>query len=119
MEIDSFSRTIAGILNPSMLDENVYCRIRAYFLYVFLSNVMYSFVVQAFFFNFFRVVFYQKRALRTCRTYIIAIHIQWIFVCSIYLIFFPLNDYDDFDYFWNTTNAKNIEMATTTSISNC
>lgn len=92
MEIDSCSRTIAAILNPSISDQGVYCRIRAYFLYVFISNVIYSFVVQAFF-QLFRVVFYRKRELRTCQAFIIAIIIQWIFVCSIYLVFFPLNDF--------------------------
>ncbi len=92
MVIESCCRTIFAILNPSISFEGVYCQIRAYFLYVFVGNIMYSFVVQAFS-QLFRVVFYHKRALRTLRVFTIAIIFQWIFVSFINLIFFPLHDF--------------------------
>jgi hypothetical protein len=92
MVIELCCRTIFAILNPSISFEGVYCQIRAYFLYVCVGNIMYSFVVQAFS-QLFRVVFYHKRALRirTPRVLIIGIIFQWIFVSFINLIFFPLN----------------------------
>jgi hypothetical protein len=86
------SQTIAAILYSYTPNQGIPCQIQAYFLYALVSNVMYSFVVQGFF-QLFRVIFYQKRIFQTFRAHIIAIIIQWIFVCSIFLIFFPLNDY--------------------------
>ncbi len=92
MSIETCCRTIFGVLNPWISFDGVYCQIRAYFLYVFVSNVIYSFVVQAIF-QLFRVAFHQKRALRTFRVFTIAIILQWIFVCVINLTFFPLHDF--------------------------
>jgi hypothetical protein len=89
--IELYSRTIFNILNPSSSLGNVYCQIRAYFLYVSFDNVIYSFVLQAIF-RLFRVVFYQRRALRTFNVFTIAIFIQWIFISLIHLPFFPLHD---------------------------
>jgi len=92
MVIDSCCRTIYGVLNPSISFDGVFCQVRTYFLYVFVSNIIYSFVVQAFF-QLFRIIFYQKRAFPTLQVFIIAIIIQWIFVCLTDLVFFPSNDF--------------------------
>ena len=90
--IDTCSGTIFGVVNPSISFKGSFCQIRAYFQYICVGNVIYSFVIQAFF-RLFRVVLHHRRAFRTLRIFIIAIVIQWIFVCFIYLLFFPLNDF--------------------------
>lgn len=92
LQIDSCFRTIFSIANPSLSDNGIYCQIRAYFLYAFISNVTYSFVIQAVF-QYTRVVHHQKRSLQTFRMVCLVTICQWIFVLLINLLFFPLKEF--------------------------
>jgi uncharacterized membrane protein len=93
--IETCCQIIFGVLHPSVSFEGLSCQIQAYFLYASTGNVIYSLVVQALF-RLFRVVFFRKRALRRLPVFIIAIIIQWAFVCFINLTFFLFHDFQYF-----------------------
>ncbi|UJR37047.1 hypothetical protein I4U23_029752 [Adineta vaga] len=90
------SQTLVGIFNPSMSFNGIFCQIQSYFLCFFINNVTYSFVIQGLF-QLCRVVFHQKLFLQTLRIFIIAMIIQWLFVCLTNLIYFLFRDFEYID----------------------
>jgi hypothetical protein len=87
------AQTIYGILHSPISFDSPYCHIDGYFIYISFGNVFYSLTLQAIF-RLLRIVYYQKRSLRSLRIFTIAIVIQWILVLLINLPFIFLHDFE-------------------------
>ncbi|CAF0859040.1 unnamed protein product [Rotaria sordida] len=90
---DASLTSFLGNLNSWILFGTSLCKIRAYLIIVGESSMSYSLLLQAFF-RLFRIVFYQRRALRSFRVFSIAIILQWIFVFLINLLYIFLNEFE-------------------------
>ncbi|CAF3298138.1 unnamed protein product [Rotaria sp. Silwood2] len=82
-----------GNLNSWTLFGISLCRTRAYLIVVGQSAISYSLLLQAFF-RLFRIIFFQRRALRSFRVFSILIILQWLFVFLINLLYVYLNKFE-------------------------
>lgn len=86
--------TIRGFSNSSIVLEGWTCQINGYLIYIAISSIFYSCILQALF-RLFRVVFYRRKSLYTIRVFFILILLQWLIICLVNLPF-PLLNYIEF-----------------------
>lgn len=89
--IETSLTSFLGNIIPSTLPSTSLCQVRVYLMQVGLSSVVYSFILQALF-RLFRIVFYQKKKLRSLRVFSIAVILKWLLAFLINLLYILLND---------------------------
>ncbi|CAF1349806.1 unnamed protein product [Adineta steineri] len=88
-----YTYSLYGDLNPSISFDNVWCKIRAYLVFVGYCMFFNTFVLQAMF-RLFRIAFYRRKSLQSREFFIIAFIIQWILSFILPLSSLLPNDYE-------------------------
>ena len=87
--LDIYCHTLYGHLHPHVSFDGYWCQAKAYLFYVSGCAFFYSYLLQSIY-RLFRIVFYNRPALQSCKLYICGVILQWVVsfvqVCPVLLL---------------------------------